>query len=205
MLGIILSRQDFREHDQVISVYTKECGKRECLARGLKKITSKNMAALLPFSLLELEIVPGKEIDHLTYVQPVKVFASAIHHLDKIMLAEYTLKLADGFILPQEKDEKIFNLLVSFLDFLNSAERIAALNLATGFIFKLWHCFGLGAPDKQYSAWLKGDWKTINDFRLSEKDQAEAYEFAREFAEYHSGRKLPRFFGHRMFAKNSTA
>jgi len=202
MLAIVLSRRDFREYDQIISVYTKENGKREALARGIKKITSKNAALLLPFFLLEVEIVPGKEIDHLTYVQPSRVFTKIIPSLEKIMIEEYILKLADEFILPQEKDESIFNLLVSFLDFVNSVEKIATLNLATGFIFKLWQCLGFGAQNEKFSGWLKSDWQTINNFKVAKEDQAEAYEFAREHAQFHSGRQLPIFAGHYMFAEN---
>ena len=42
MLAIVLSRRDFREFDQIVSLYTKEKGKLEVLARGVKKITSKH-------------------------------------------------------------------------------------------------------------------------------------------------------------------
>ena len=48
MLAIVLSRRDFREFDQMISVYTKEKGKLNLLARGVKKITSKNALASMP-------------------------------------------------------------------------------------------------------------------------------------------------------------
>ena len=48
MQAIVLSRRDFREFDQMISLYTREQGKLELLARGLKKVTSKNAAHLEP-------------------------------------------------------------------------------------------------------------------------------------------------------------
>ena len=38
MLGIVLSRRDIREFDQLIVFYTREKGKIEVLARGIKKI-----------------------------------------------------------------------------------------------------------------------------------------------------------------------
>ena len=61
MLSIVLNRHDFRENDQMVSLYTKERGKVAVLAKGIKKITSKNSASLMPFSLLEADILPGKE------------------------------------------------------------------------------------------------------------------------------------------------
>ena len=62
MLAFVLSRRDFREYDQSISLYTLEKGRLEVLARGVKKILSKNAAHLEPFCLIEAEIIQGKEI-----------------------------------------------------------------------------------------------------------------------------------------------
>ena len=42
MYAIVLMRRDFRENDQIITFYTKDNGKVEVLARGVKKIISKN-------------------------------------------------------------------------------------------------------------------------------------------------------------------
>ena len=46
MLAFTLQRQNFRENDQIISFYTKEAGRIEPVARGVKKIVSKNAPAL---------------------------------------------------------------------------------------------------------------------------------------------------------------
>ena len=74
MLSIVLARRDFKENDQIISLFTEEKGKMEVLARGVKKIVSKNSAFLEPFFLVEAEIIPGKEVFHLGSVQPVNSF-----------------------------------------------------------------------------------------------------------------------------------
>ena len=71
MQAITLSRRNFREFDQIVSLYTEDLGKVELLARGIKKITSKQAAHVEPFSLVTLEIARGKEVDHLTKVQTV--------------------------------------------------------------------------------------------------------------------------------------
>ena len=74
MLAIVLARHDVREFDQMISLYTRDAGKIEVLAKGIKKITSKNSSNLEVFSVVDVEVAPGKEIDHLTKVQPFKIF-----------------------------------------------------------------------------------------------------------------------------------
>ena len=74
MQAIALKRKDFREVDQMISFYTRECGKLELLARGIKKIESKNSPHVEPFSYADIEFAAGKELYHLTKVQPIQSF-----------------------------------------------------------------------------------------------------------------------------------
>lgn len=190
MLVIVLARKNWREFDQMISLYTRERGKVEVLAKGIKKITSKNSSNLEILSLAEIDIAQGKEIDYLTKVQSVKIFKEIFSDLDKIFIARYAVKLADENILAQERDENIFNLLVSFLEFLNSVEQINSLNLATGFIFKLWHCLGFSASEEKHQFWLEGDWSVINGL---DSTKEKSHQFVYEFAQAHSEHKIAKF------------
>ncbi len=193
MLAIVLSRKNIKEFDQMTSLYTRERGKIEVLAKGIKKIISKNSANLEVLSLIEADVAQGKEIEYLTKVQPVKIFKEIYFDLDKIAIAGYMVKIADANILASEPDERIFNLLLSFLEFLNTAVEIKSLNLATGFIFKLWHCFGFGFEDGRFKQWLENDWQAINDFNLAKNEQLKIYQSACEYAQIHSGQKLVKF------------
>ena len=192
MLALVLARKNFRESDQMVSLLTRERGKVEVLAKGIKKIISKNSSNLKVLSLVEAEIAQGKEVDYLTKVQPVTIFKNIYLDFDKVFLAGYIAKIVDANILGSEPDEEIFNLLVSFLEFLNSAEKINSLNLATGFILKFWHCLGFGMEDGHSKLWLESDWRTINDFKLREDEQLRTYQSACEYAQVHSGQKLAR-------------
>ena len=119
MQAIILSRRDFREYDQIISVYTKEQGKLELLARGIKKITSKNSAHIEPFSVVDIDIAEGHEINHLTKVQPVEYFKNIRQDLQKSLAAQYVVSITDKFVQVGERDERIFEGLKTWLEFLN--------------------------------------------------------------------------------------
>lgn len=188
MLAIVLERKNWREFDQMISLYTRELGKVDVLAKGIKKITSKNSSNLEILSLVEIEIAQGKEIDHLTKVQSIKIFKEILSNFDKIFIARYAVRLIDENVLTQERDETVFNLLFSFLEFLNTTAKINSLNLATGFIFKLWHCLGFSSQEEKNHVWIAGDWPMVNDL-----EQQNMYEFACRHAQNHSGQKLARF------------
>jgi len=62
MHSIVLSRRDLKEFDQIITLYTLEQGKIEVLAKGVKKILSKNSSSLLEGNLIEAEVIQAKEI-----------------------------------------------------------------------------------------------------------------------------------------------
>ena len=129
MLAIVLSRRDFREYDQIISLYTLEHGKKEALARGIKKITSKNSGSLEPFSVVEVDIVPGKEIDHITTTQTVEMHKHIWQDFSKLTLAQASLKLVDTLVAVGERDEKIFYLLSEWLANVNNTPLVNAFAL----------------------------------------------------------------------------
>jgi DNA repair protein RecO (recombination protein O) len=136
MESIVLARHDFREWDQIISLYTKDAGKQEVLARGVKKIVSKNAAHLEPFSFVLVGIVPGKEIDHLTKVQSVDSFPNIRKDMTKSLSAQYVVSLANKMLQPNEPDKRVFELLKSWLRFVAESDMVAEI-LIDGFVVKL--------------------------------------------------------------------
>lgn len=141
MHAIILSHRDFREYDQMISVYTRERGKLELLARGVKKITSKNAPHLAGFSVVDIDMVKGKELDHLITAQEVESFAGIWTDVKKSLLAQYVVSLTEKLTHAGEKDERIFELLVGWLRFVDCTEIVSDL-MIDGYIVTLLHCLG---------------------------------------------------------------
>lgn len=149
MQSLVLSRRDFRESDQIVSLYTRELGKVEVLARGIKKITSKNSAHLEPFSYVEVEIISGKELGHLGSTQPINYFVNIRKNLEKSLAAGYVVDLLNKVLHVAEKDESLFIVTLDFLEQLNlefipiSPQRNwDNLQLMDSYIINLLHCLG---------------------------------------------------------------
>lgn len=142
MLSLVLSRRDFRESDQIISVYTEEFGKMDLLARGVKKIVSKNSAHLEPFSLVEIEVANGKEIDHLTKVVPVEYFKNIREDLTKSLVAGYMVYFVNAVFKVGEADKRVFDLLVNWFSFFNLKSTILNLKLLDNFMVELLQMLG---------------------------------------------------------------
>lgn len=144
MLSVTLARRDFREYDQTITFYTEEQGKIEVVARGVKKITAKNAAALEPFALLEVEIIPGKGARYVGTVAVVKSYPAIRKSLDRTLVAQSAFALVNALIVGQEKDERIFKLATDFLEFLNAAA--SAKDSLDKFVAELVSYLGFAPP-----------------------------------------------------------
>jgi len=146
MQAIVLKRADFREFDQIISVYTKERGKLEALARGVKKITSKNAAHLEPFCFAMIEIAPGRELDHLTKVVPLDLFVNIRRDLNKSLVVGYMVSFLGKMVEVEEADIRMWELTLGWLKFVNELENLEdrdrLVTLIDGYIINLFGFLG---------------------------------------------------------------
>lgn len=118
MNAIVLSRRDFREGDQIITCLTEEYGKRDFIARGIKKCTSKNGAALEPFSFVFIGVAEGKDRQYITSVQLQEYFSEIRADVQKSMYAGYMVSLVESWVLPHEQNTGIYAFLLRFLSVL---------------------------------------------------------------------------------------
>lgn len=144
MLSIVLGRRDAGESDQLISLYTEDGGKISVLAKGVKKITSKNSSNLSEFCLADVELAGGREINRLTKVRPVNFFPKIRVNLQKSMLAGYLISLTDSLTLSGNKDEKLFKLLQKSLFFLEDETNVRVVDMASSFLLNLCRILGFG-------------------------------------------------------------
>ena len=142
MYGIVLARRDFRESDQIISILTAEEGKQEYVARGVKKIISKNTAHLEPCSLISFGIAQGKkEFSYLTNVQPMEGFFQLRTSLRKLHIVGYSIDALLKMLKDGESDPELYYQVISFVTFLNTTNRERLL-LLDGFMIHLFSHLG---------------------------------------------------------------
>ncbi|MBU4217212.1 DNA repair protein RecO [Candidatus Parcubacteria bacterium] len=146
--GIILKRDDFRETDGRVLVYSQEKGLMELIARGTKKAKSKLAAHLEPMSLVEIMIIRGKNYDYVGSALARDCFRNLKEDYNKIMSTGAVLRRVGEVVKAHEVDENIFFLLVDFLSSLNSVKAVEKDECSTTqkdygfFIFKLMSLLG---------------------------------------------------------------
>ncbi|PIR76071.1 MAG: DNA repair protein RecO [Candidatus Magasanikbacteria bacterium CG10_big_fil_rev_8_21_14_0_10_42_10] len=143
MYGVVLSRRDFREADQIITILTAEEGKHEYIARGVKKIVSKNTSHIEPSSLVSFGIAEGKkEWSYLTNVQPVESFFYILQSLSTIHMLGYSLDAMLTMLRDGEADSEMYHFFISFLRFLDTHASSVRLILLDAFLIKLFSHLG---------------------------------------------------------------
>ena len=206
MLAFVLSRRDFREYDQIVSLYTLEKGKMEVLARGVKKILSKNAAHLEPFCLVEAEIIQGKEINHLGSVAPIELFKNIRKDLKKSLVCGCVVKTFDHLLHNEERDRRIFDLSKSFLEFIEQDKSVIIRSgiLLDALVIKLFNLLGfdiLAAPQlddnlKKEIGWLsRGHWRVAQNMELLVNKEKKIHDLIYKFAVYHSEKGLKNWSG----------
>ncbi len=202
MFSVVLARRDLREHDQVITLYTLENGKVEVLARGIKKILSKNSAFLEPGSLVNAEIIPGKEFSHLGSVELVDIATSVRKNISSLSLLLWSVELIKNLVREGEADVRLFKLIVEWIKFLDSKEGNISRNvvfIADIFVCKIFSFLGFDitkdeviepAIRNDLQIILKADWSKIIKLELDKKNFQTLHNIIFKFAEFHGEKKL---------------
>lgn len=138
-LGIVLRRKGFNESDSLINIFSKRYGKLKILAKGSRKIKSKFVGHIEPFSLIKFSAVSGRSFEILTGSQVQESFKDIKSDLDKLGLLNYICEVTDNLSGEKLSNPKIFNLLYAALssDLWEKNQKFLGLFFLTHFVKNL--------------------------------------------------------------------
>jgi len=120
--AIVLKTADLGEADRLLTIYTKEFGKIQVVARGIKKLESKLRYHLESLSYILLILVHGKNLKIVKDAALKDQFLSMRKDLEKIKIAYKITDLIDELIVGEEKDEDIWFLILKTIQAINGNE-----------------------------------------------------------------------------------
>jgi len=144
--GIILKRVNFGEADRILTVLTKHQGKIHCLAKGVRKLTSRKAASLELFNLAVIFLAKGKSLDIVTEAKIIKSFPVVRQSLGKIAAGYQVCEVVDKLTPLEQKDEEVYFLLTKALEEIDQ-HRFTPRRLLR-FKIELLGLTGFGAPQK---------------------------------------------------------
>ena len=110
--GFIFKKKDRGEANRIFTVYTKDFGKLDLLARAERKITSKLRGGLELFYFSELEFIQGKHYKTLVDAVLIDGFKDLKKDLKTLNVLSKISEVLDSLIKEADPDEKIWDLLI---------------------------------------------------------------------------------------------
>ncbi|PIY90871.1 MAG: DNA repair protein RecO [Candidatus Nealsonbacteria bacterium CG_4_10_14_0_8_um_filter_35_10] len=117
--GFILKKKDLGEADRIFTIFTRDFGKLEILAKAIRKIGSKLRGGIELFYLSDIEFIQGKTHKTLTDTILIESFLNLRKDLKRLKIAFDISEMIDSLIRGEERDEKIWKLLRETFERLN--------------------------------------------------------------------------------------
>lgn len=119
----ILKTSPFREHDAWVSMYGREHGKLEAVARGTRRWNAKQLGHLEPLTQADVMIAKGASFDKLAVAHATEAQNAMRQRLGAMVTLGSFAHLVDQLTRPGLADQEIFDLLDEFYSTWNTTVR----------------------------------------------------------------------------------
>lgn len=141
---IVLKKTKLKEADLILTMLDTEGKQVRGVARGARKPGNKRFGARLePFSVVELQLYPGRSLESITEVVCKQPNAAVREDLDRSSAAALMAELVEKFTRDGELDERVFAMLQAALERIGSLDAGGSLVIALAFILKALSAMGL--------------------------------------------------------------
>jgi DNA repair protein RecO (recombination protein O) len=140
LTAIILSSRDIGEFDRIYTLYSRESGLLRVVGKGVRKQTAKLAGHLEPGTLSEIYVARSRGMGQITSAITLDEFKEIKNDFELLNKALEIFQFFVKNFSEEEKDERIFNLLKSFLENLRSRNNREIL--AEAFWWKLFDALG---------------------------------------------------------------
>jgi DNA repair protein RecO (recombination protein O) len=138
--AIVLKRMDLGEADRILTLYTRDEGKLRAVAKGVRKTTSRSAGHLEPFTLSDLLLAVGRELDVVSQAETLAAFREVREDLVLTTHAYYLAELTDLLTEDRMENRALFEALVDGFSALS--ERQDARLVVVGFQLRLLNALG---------------------------------------------------------------
>ena len=129
--GIIIKRTSLNDNDVILTIFSKERGKIQAIVKGGKKTKSPFLGSTQLFCYTQFVYYTGKNFDYINQTQLISSFYSIRNELERLSIATYMLDIILNSFETEQKEERIFYLLLYSLNTLNKCVEMPKLLLLT--------------------------------------------------------------------------
>ncbi|MFH0739838.1 MAG: DNA repair protein RecO [bacterium] len=141
--GIVLSKRDSGEADQIFILYTQDFGKIEVVGRAIRKITSKLRAGIDVFYFIELEFIQGKKQKTLTDAIITDKFSETRKNPGALSLIIKISEIMCRLTIKEQSDENVWNLLFGVFQKIENCLKIENCKLKIIYYHFAWNLLAI--------------------------------------------------------------
>ena len=117
--GVVLKQSDYKENDMILHVYTKDYGKISFIAKGVRKLTSKNARAVSPMMVSEFSLNLKKGLSSLIKATPIHYLRHIKESIESEIVGNYILEYFYRYVEENDPDEDVYKQLIKCLEALD--------------------------------------------------------------------------------------
>lgn len=127
--GIVLKSFDFRETSRIVTFYTKDYGKVSGVLKGIRTNHKKFGSSVDRFSVNDIVYYQyrNSELHLVSHCDLRQYFYPIRQDLKKSLAASYIIELVSLIMPQEEKNERIFQLMLEFLSTMETSQDISRL------------------------------------------------------------------------------
>ncbi|MCG8483917.1 MAG: DNA repair protein RecO [Clostridia bacterium] len=121
--GIVLKQIKTGNDRRIIVLFSQKLGKVSVASTTTYHTKSKSSAILQPFNYGKYMLYQSKDIYNMNQGEVIKSFYKIGEDIDKYACSSYILEFTDKILAEHQPDNKIFNLLLDFLNVIESRKK----------------------------------------------------------------------------------
>ena len=118
--AIVIKRRNYNEADRMLTVFTRDLGKLQIKAKGVRRITSRRSSHIELLNHSRISLYKAHTIPVLTEIETLHGFDNIKNDLYKVGFAYHICELIDGLCPENQENSAVFDLLCSTLHSLSS-------------------------------------------------------------------------------------
>jgi DNA repair protein RecO (recombination protein O) len=109
---IVLKRMDLGEADRIVTLYSRDHGKLRAVAKGVRRTTSRSAGHLEPFTLTDVLLAVGRELDVVSQADTLLSFRNVREDVVLTSHGYYLVELTDALTGDRLENAAVFDALV---------------------------------------------------------------------------------------------
>lgn len=127
--AVTLRRSNLGEADRIVTLFTREYGKRRAVAKSVRRTKSRLAGHIELFTHSDVYLAVGTNLDVLTQASAIEIFPTISSDLGRFARASWAAEVVDRLTLVGEPDPALFGLLLETIRLLASDDESESMHL----------------------------------------------------------------------------